>query len=75
MSLSKLYDNLKLQDADHGKVHKQPTILFVPEEKSTAELDKVEITLQVSLNATSGYTKNTTTKNKIAKFKMGTWRS
>eukprot|EP00957_Ditylum_brightwellii_P111909 8534121-Ditylum_brightwellii.AAC.2 len=71
MSLSTIHGNFKLQDTEWGKVHKQLMILFVPEEESTGELDMVEITLQVSLNATGGDTKNNTTKNRITKFKMG----
>eukprot|EP00957_Ditylum_brightwellii_P112540 8578945-Ditylum_brightwellii.AAC.1 len=71
MSLYMLHGNFKLQDVEHGKVHKQPAILFVPEEESTAELDNIEITLHVSLNAMGGDAKNNVTKNRIAKFKMG----
>eukprot|EP00957_Ditylum_brightwellii_P089168 6790524-Ditylum_brightwellii.AAC.1 len=40
MSLSTLCGNFKLQDAEQGKVHKWPAILFIPEEESTNELDK-----------------------------------
>eukprot|EP00957_Ditylum_brightwellii_P199164 15182196-Ditylum_brightwellii.AAC.1 len=66
-----LRDNFKLQDAERGKVHKRLAIPFVPEEKSTKELDKVEITLQVSPNATGSDAKNNITKNCVAKFKLG----
>eukprot|EP00957_Ditylum_brightwellii_P145817 11103289-Ditylum_brightwellii.AAC.1 len=62
MSLSMLRGNFKLQDAEWGKVHERPAILFIPEEESTEELDKVEITLRVSLNATGGDMKNNFTK-------------
>eukprot|EP00957_Ditylum_brightwellii_P201904 15327735-Ditylum_brightwellii.AAC.1 len=71
MSLSTLHGNFKLQDAECGNVHKQLAIMFVPEEESTVELDKVEITLRVSLNATGGDTTNNVMKNRIARFKMG----
>eukprot|EP00957_Ditylum_brightwellii_P022628 1706799-Ditylum_brightwellii.AAC.1 len=52
MSLSMLCGNFKLQDTKQGKVHEQPVILFVPEEESTKELDKVKIVVRVSPNAT-----------------------
>eukprot|EP00957_Ditylum_brightwellii_P011255 851399-Ditylum_brightwellii.AAC.1 len=74
MSLSTLHGNFKLQDAECGKVHKLPAIPFIPEEESTAELDKVEIVLRVSLNMTGGDTKRNVTKNRITTFKMRTWR-
>eukprot|EP00957_Ditylum_brightwellii_P153263 11664783-Ditylum_brightwellii.AAC.1 len=48
MSFSTLHGNFKLQDVEQGKVHRWPAILFVPKEESTKELDKVEITLQVT---------------------------
>eukprot|EP00957_Ditylum_brightwellii_P128222 9779453-Ditylum_brightwellii.AAC.1 len=66
-----LRGNFKLQDAEQGKVHTWPAIQFVPEEESTEELDKVEITLQVSLNATGGNAKNNFMENHVAKFKSG----
>eukprot|EP00957_Ditylum_brightwellii_P134511 10254629-Ditylum_brightwellii.AAC.1 len=66
-----LCGNFKLQDAEWGKIHEQPAILFVPEEESTAEFEKVEITLWVSPNATGGDAKNKIMKNRIAKFKKG----
>eukprot|EP00957_Ditylum_brightwellii_P050325 3816560-Ditylum_brightwellii.AAC.1 len=69
MSLSTLHGNFKLQDADYGKAHKQPATLFVPEEESTAVLDKVEKTLHVSPNMTGGDAKNNIMKNRIVKFK------
>eukprot|EP00957_Ditylum_brightwellii_P073746 5604673-Ditylum_brightwellii.AAC.1 len=71
MSLSMLCVNFKLQDSEQGKVHKWPAILFVPDEDSTEELDKVEITLRVLPNATGGDAKNNITKNCVAKFKLG----
>eukprot|EP00957_Ditylum_brightwellii_P052292 3965927-Ditylum_brightwellii.AAC.1 len=40
ISLSTLHGNFKLQDAERGKVHKQPATPFVSEEESTEELDK-----------------------------------
>eukprot|EP00957_Ditylum_brightwellii_P029019 2192575-Ditylum_brightwellii.AAC.1 len=70
MSLSMLRRNFKIQDAELGKVHKRPTIHFVPEDESTADLDKVKITLKVLPNATGG-AKQTVTKNTIAKIKLG----
>eukprot|EP00957_Ditylum_brightwellii_P203392 15334409-Ditylum_brightwellii.AAC.1 len=70
MSLSTLRRNFKIQDAEHGKVHKRPAIPFVLEEESTADLDKVKITLKVSPNAT-GDTKENVTKNTITRFKLG----
>eukprot|EP00957_Ditylum_brightwellii_P189021 14389529-Ditylum_brightwellii.AAC.1 len=71
MSLSTLQGNFKLQDVEQGKVYKQPAIPFVPEEESMEELDKEEITLQVSPNVTGSDTKNNATKNHVAKFKSG----
>eukprot|EP00957_Ditylum_brightwellii_P099689 7593964-Ditylum_brightwellii.AAC.1 len=71
MSLSTLCGNFKFQDAERGKVHEWPAIPFVPEEESTKELNKVEITLWVSPNATGGDTKNNVTKNCVANFKSG----
>eukprot|EP00957_Ditylum_brightwellii_P112807 8600564-Ditylum_brightwellii.AAC.1 len=71
MSLSTLRGNFKLQDAAQGKVHEQPTIPFIPKEESTKELDKVEITLWVSPNATGPDMKNNTTQNCAVKFKSG----
>eukprot|EP00957_Ditylum_brightwellii_P205593 15344553-Ditylum_brightwellii.AAC.1 len=53
-----LCGNFKLQDAEWGKVHEQPVIPFVWEEESTKELDKVEITLWVSRNATDSFHAN-----------------
>eukprot|EP00957_Ditylum_brightwellii_P143826 10959582-Ditylum_brightwellii.AAC.1 len=70
MSLSTLRGNFKVQDAEGGKVHERPAILFVPEEESTADLDKVEITLKVLPNATDDAKQNIT-KNTIVKFKLG----
>eukprot|EP00957_Ditylum_brightwellii_P078163 5942514-Ditylum_brightwellii.AAC.1 len=67
MSLSTLRGNFKDADTERGKVHKRPAIPFVPAEESTAELDKVEINLQISPNATG----QNTTKNTVAKFKLG----
>eukprot|EP00957_Ditylum_brightwellii_P109860 8379652-Ditylum_brightwellii.AAC.1 len=61
-----LWGNFKLQDAKQGKIHKWLANLFVPEEKSTEELDKVEITLQFLSNATVGDMKNNVTKNGVA---------
>eukprot|EP00957_Ditylum_brightwellii_P035703 2707231-Ditylum_brightwellii.AAC.1 len=66
-----LQGNFKLQDAEQGKVHKRPAIPFVPEEESAEELDKVEIALWVSPNATGSDTKNNIMKNCVAKFKSG----
>eukprot|EP00957_Ditylum_brightwellii_P185388 14116497-Ditylum_brightwellii.AAC.1 len=66
MSLSTLRRNFKTADAERGKVHKRPAIPFVPEEESTTELDKVEINLRVSQNATG----QNTAKNTVAKFKF-----
>eukprot|EP00957_Ditylum_brightwellii_P180571 13755070-Ditylum_brightwellii.AAC.1 len=71
MSLSMLRGNFKLQDAEQGKVHKQPAILFISKEESTKELDKVKITLRVSPNAIGSDAKNNITKNRVAKFKSG----
>eukprot|EP00957_Ditylum_brightwellii_P108875 8304980-Ditylum_brightwellii.AAC.1 len=66
-----LCGNFKLQDEEHEKVHEQPVIPFVPKEESMAELDKVEITLQVSSNTImGGDAKDNITKNRITKFKM-----
>eukprot|EP00957_Ditylum_brightwellii_P096127 7323535-Ditylum_brightwellii.AAC.1 len=70
MSLSTLCGNFRVQDVEHEKVHERPTILFVPEEESTADLDKVNFTFKVSLNVTDDMKKNVT-KNTIAKFKLG----
>eukprot|EP00957_Ditylum_brightwellii_P142317 10842852-Ditylum_brightwellii.AAC.1 len=56
---------------EHGKVHKQPAILFVPEEESTAKLDKVKITLWIALNVSGGDAKNNITKKRIMKINMG----
>eukprot|EP00957_Ditylum_brightwellii_P156444 11906470-Ditylum_brightwellii.AAC.1 len=70
MSLSTLHGNFKVQDAECGKVHKRPAIPFMLGEESTADLDKVEITLKVLLNAT-GDAKQNVTKNTIIKFKLG----
>eukprot|EP00957_Ditylum_brightwellii_P078537 5971357-Ditylum_brightwellii.AAC.1 len=67
MSLSTLRGNFKTADAERGKVHEQLAIPFVPKEESTTELDKVEINLQVSPNATG----QNTAKNTVAKFKFG----
>eukprot|EP00957_Ditylum_brightwellii_P116742 8904537-Ditylum_brightwellii.AAC.1 len=75
MSLSTLCGNFKLHAGERGKVHKQPTILFVPEGESMGELYKVEITLQVSPNATGGDTQDNVTKNKIANLRWRTWSS
>eukprot|EP00957_Ditylum_brightwellii_P077363 5878473-Ditylum_brightwellii.AAC.1 len=66
MSLSTLHGNFKLQDEEHGKVHKQPAIPFVPKEESTAELGKVEITLWASPNVMGDDAKKNVTKNRIA---------
>eukprot|EP00957_Ditylum_brightwellii_P158278 12047944-Ditylum_brightwellii.AAC.1 len=63
MSLSMLCGNFKLQDAEQHKVRKWPAIPFVPEEERTKELDKVEITWQVSPNRTCSDAKNNVTKN------------
>eukprot|EP00957_Ditylum_brightwellii_P107084 8170533-Ditylum_brightwellii.AAC.1 len=62
MSLSTLRGNFKLQEVEQGKVHERPAILLVPKEESTEELDKVEITLQVSPNTTGGDAKSNVTK-------------
>eukprot|EP00957_Ditylum_brightwellii_P143527 10934946-Ditylum_brightwellii.AAC.1 len=62
-----LRGNFKAANAERGKVHKRPAIPFVPTEESTTELDKVEINLQVSPNATG----QNTAKNTVAKFKFG----
>eukprot|EP00957_Ditylum_brightwellii_P093036 7084027-Ditylum_brightwellii.AAC.1 len=70
MSLSRLCGNFKVQDAECGKVHERPAILFVPEEESTADLDKVEIILKVLPNGT-GDAKQNVTNNTIVKFKLG----
>eukprot|EP00957_Ditylum_brightwellii_P147112 11201439-Ditylum_brightwellii.AAC.1 len=70
MSLFMLCGKFKLQDAEHGKVHKQLAILFVHGKESTTELYKVEFALTVSPN-TIGDANNNNTKNRIAKYKMG----
>eukprot|EP00957_Ditylum_brightwellii_P123117 9387385-Ditylum_brightwellii.AAC.1 len=70
MSLSMLCGNFKVQDTERGKVHKRPAIPSVPKEESTADLDKVKITLKVLSNATCD-AKQSITKNTIAKFKLG----
>eukprot|EP00957_Ditylum_brightwellii_P004733 359990-Ditylum_brightwellii.AAC.1 len=67
MSLSTLRGNFKTANAERCKVHKRPAIPFISEEESTMELDKVEINLQVSPNATG----QNTVKNTVAKFKFG----
>eukprot|EP00957_Ditylum_brightwellii_P020520 1547136-Ditylum_brightwellii.AAC.1 len=71
MSLSMLYGNFKLQDADWGKVHKQQAIQFVPKEENTKELENVKITLRVSLNTSYSDAKNNIMKNQVVKFKLG----
>eukprot|EP00957_Ditylum_brightwellii_P162218 12352341-Ditylum_brightwellii.AAC.1 len=71
MSLSALHGSFKFLDAEHGKVHEEPVILFGSVKESTVGLDKVEITLRISLNAMGGGAKNYVTKNRITKFKMG----
>eukprot|EP00957_Ditylum_brightwellii_P033645 2550462-Ditylum_brightwellii.AAC.1 len=70
MSLSTLHGNFKVQGEECRKVHKRPDIQFVPEEESTADQDKVKITLKVLLNA-AGDVKQNVTKNTIVKFKLG----
>eukprot|EP00957_Ditylum_brightwellii_P176344 13427757-Ditylum_brightwellii.AAC.1 len=70
MSLSILRGNFKVQDAEHGKVYEMHAILFVLEEETTADLDKVDITVKVLPN-TMGDAKQNITKNTIAKFKLG----
>eukprot|EP00957_Ditylum_brightwellii_P082547 6275780-Ditylum_brightwellii.AAC.1 len=67
MSLSTLSGNFKDADAERGKVHERPAILFVSAEESMIELDKVEINLQISPNAMG----QNTAKNTVAKFKLG----
>eukprot|EP00957_Ditylum_brightwellii_P161595 12303215-Ditylum_brightwellii.AAC.1 len=67
MSLSTLHGNFKDANAERGKVHERLAIPFVPAEESMTELDKVEINLQISLNAAG----QNTAKNTVAKFKLG----
>eukprot|EP00957_Ditylum_brightwellii_P055191 4183903-Ditylum_brightwellii.AAC.1 len=60
MSLSTLRGNFKDANTERGKVQERPAIPFVPAEESTMELDKVEINLRISPNATGQNTaKNT----------------
>eukprot|EP00957_Ditylum_brightwellii_P119778 9138490-Ditylum_brightwellii.AAC.1 len=70
MSLSMLCGNFKVQDAERGKAHERPAILFMLGEESTADLDKVKITFEVFLSVMGDVTQNIT-KNTMAKFKLG----
>eukprot|EP00957_Ditylum_brightwellii_P058335 4423121-Ditylum_brightwellii.AAC.1 len=70
-----LQGNFKLQDAYQGKVHEWSANLFVPEEESAKVLAKMEITLQVSPNATESDMKNNIMKNCVESSSQETLRS
>eukprot|EP00957_Ditylum_brightwellii_P003420 259356-Ditylum_brightwellii.AAC.1 len=53
------------------KVHKQPAIRFIPEEESTAELDKVRNHLEGFTKCNGWWCKNNVMKNRMTEFKMG----
>eukprot|EP00957_Ditylum_brightwellii_P133268 10162126-Ditylum_brightwellii.AAC.2 len=75
MSLSMLRGNFKLQDMEWGKLYEWPAIPFIPKEESTEELDKVDITLWVSPNATGSDAKSNVTKVGLLSLSWRTQRS